>query len=285
MAMSLTVILAALGACAAQPAGTPVTAVPEPPYRILVTNDDGIESEGIRQLALRLAEIGEVVVVAPEANRSGSSQSTTLFNSRATATPTDFGDKVEAWAINGTPSDSAAFGIRVFGKDDPFDLVISGINYGANYGTAYYYSGTVGAAFQGLADGIPAIAVSQDHRREEWSISADFAAEVAQSVLVNPLPPGEILSINVPQGEIRGVRARAGFGSTFLIEFEQAEDEQGAYYQPRIIANDEPPSDSDLKAFQDGFITVTPLRLDRNAYDSLEDLNQRPFIRDRSASQ
>jgi 5'-nucleotidase len=278
---ALIILTAIVSACGSQPfKAQPQAAAAEPPWRILVTNDDGIESEGLRELALALSEVGEVVVVAPAGNASGSSQSTRLFSERLTAAPVDLGDRVPAWAVNGSPADCTAFGIRVFGQDDPFDLVVSGVNYGNNSGISYFYSGTVGAAFQGQADGIPSIAVSQDHRRNEWSTAARFAAEVANSVLAEPLPPGEILSINVPEGEVRGVRARAGYGAMLQVKIELDEDELGSYYKPFFEPLAEPPADSDLAALEAGYITVTPLRLDRNAYDSLEAVERRPFVRE-----
>jgi len=279
--IAMVLLVFGLSACAGQSAlGPDSSPPPDQPWRILITNDDGIESEGIRQLAVAVAEFAEVVVVAPEKNESGSSQSARLLGLRAQATPVDLGDSVSAWAVNGTPSDCAAFGIRLFGKDDPFDLVLSGINYGANYGIAYMYSGTVGAAFQGLVDGIPAIAVSQDHLRKEWSTSIEFTIQAIKSVLADPMPSGELISINVPNGEIQGVRALPGIGVTFKLEVEPAEDEQGSYYKPVIISNKNPEPGSDLHAFREGYITVTPLRMDRNAYDSLDALGQRAFIRD-----
>ena len=277
--VTMIVLVLSLSACATQtPVGGDIPAPLEQPWRILITNDDGIESEGMRQLAIAVAEFADVVVVAPVKDESGACQSSRLMGLRAQATPVDIGHSVSAWAVNGTPSDCAGFGIRLFGQDEPFDLVLSGVNYGANYGIAYLYSGTVGAAFQGLADGIPAIAVSQDHRREEWSVSIDFTIEVVKSVLANPLPAGEMLSINVPRDEIKGVKALPGFGVTFIVEVEPAEDEQGSFYEANIVSNKDPVSGSDLEAFQDGYITVTPLRLDRNAYDSLAPLRQRAFI-------
>jgi 5'-nucleotidase len=282
----MILLILSLSACAGQDAlSQDAGNTPQPPYRILITNDDGVESEGIRQLAIAVAEFAEVVVVAPEKNESGASQSSRLLRLRATATAVDMGDSVSAWAVNGTPADCAGFGIVMFGNEEPFDLVLSGVNYGANYGIAYLYSGTVGAAFQALADGIPAIAISQDHRREEWTTSIDFTVEVVKSVLANPMPAGELLSINVPNGDIQGVKALPGFGKTFIVELEAAEDEAGSYYKPIIVSNKEPVTGSDLQAFQHGYITVTPLRLDRNAYESLDPLRQRAFMENWSGSQ
>lgn len=267
-----------LSACAGQ--SIEVGTQPVQAWRILITNDDGIESEGIRQLASAIAQFAEVVVVAPEKNESGASQSSRLLQIRAQATKVNLGEGISAWGLNGTPTDCVAFGIRRFGADQPFDLVVSGVNDGPNYGIAYLYSGTVGAAFQALADGVPAIAVSQDFRREEWVTSVEFTVEAVAALLADPLSAGQLLSINVPAGEIRGVKALPGIGSTYVIDFEPAEDERGSYFKPVVSVNEEIPLGSDLEAYQQRYITVTPLRLDRNAYDDLEKLERRSFLRD-----
>ncbi len=284
--VGMILLVLGMSACAGQhPVTKASTQVPEQAYRILITNDDGIQSEGIRQLAIAVAEFAEVVVVAPEKNESGASQSSRLLKVRAQATPVEIADSIVAYAVNGTPSDCTAFGIRAFGRDEPFDLVLSGVNDGGNYGTAYHYSGTIGAAFQALADDTPAIAVSQDRQREAFTLSIDFTVKVLKSVLANPLPSGVLLSINVPAGEIQGVKALPAFGEAYFIEVEAANDEAGAYYKAVFLNNDLPDSGSDLQAYQNGFITVTPLKLDRNDYDSLGALSQRFFIKEWSGGE
>ena len=275
----LILFIVLLSGCATQQnldAGT--VTPPERPYRILVTNDDGIESEGVRQLAIAVAEFAQVVVVAPEKNESGASQSSRIMRVRAQANPVDISPSLRAWSLNGTPSDCAAFGVRVFGQEKPFDLVLSGINIGANSGSAYLYSGTVGAAMQGLADGIPAIAVSQDHHRTDFSVSVAFTVAVVKSVLARPMPRGIMLNLNIPDGNIRGVKVLPTGGDAFNVTVEQAEDESGPYYRPVIGPVEKPQPGGDIEAFRDGFITVTPLQLDRNAYDSLEKVNNYSFV-------
>jgi 5'-nucleotidase len=274
----LLLILTACAGHAQQTARAETDGLSKDPARILITNDDGIDSEGIRALAIAVAEFAEVVVVAPEGNESGASQSSRIMRVRAQATPVHIDDSLEAWAVNGTPSDCAAFGIRVFGREDPFDLVLSGVNYGANHGSAYLYSGTVGAAMQGLADDIPAIAVSQDHRRPDYSVSVAFAVEVVKSVLAKPMPERVLLNVNIPAGEIKGVKAVPADGNVYNVEVEAVEDEQGVFYKPVILPVNQPYPGYDIEAFRDGYITVTPLMLDRNAYDSLENVKNRSFI-------
>jgi len=277
--VGMILLVLGLSACAGQhQVANEPTFSSENSYRILITNDDGIQSEGIRQLAIAVAEFAEVVVVAPEKNESGASQSSRILSVRAQATPVEISDSVVAYALNGTPADCTAFGIRAFGRDEPFDLVLSGINDGGNYGSAYQVSGTVGAAFQALADGIPAIAVSQDAKRETFDLSVEFTTGVVKSLLANPMPSGVLLSINVPAGDIQGVRALPGVGEAYLVEVEPATDDEGDYYKPVFMVNKQLERGTDLKAYQNGFITVTPLKKDRNDYGSLEALGKRSFI-------
>jgi 5'-nucleotidase len=279
-AILLLLFLTACAGHAQQTAPAEPASLTQDSVRILITNDDGIESEGIRQLAIAVAEFAEVVVVAPEGNESGAGQSSRIMRVRAQATPVHIDDSLQAWALNGTPSDCAAFGIRVFGREEPFDLVLSGVNYGANHGSAYLYSGTVGAAMQGLADGVPAIAVSQDHHRPDYSVSVPFAVKVVKSVLAQPMPEGILLNVNIPDGEIQGVRAVPADGNVYNVEVEVTEDDVGVFYKPVILPVDQPYPGYDIEAFRAGYITVTPLKLDRNAYDSLENVKNRSFVVD-----
>lgn len=274
----LLLLLTACAGYAQQAAPAEAVGQPQGPVRILITNDDGIESEGIRALAVAVAEFAEVVVVAPEGNESGAGQSSRIMRVRAQATPVHIDNSLQAWAVNGTPADCAAFGIRVFGSEEPFDLVLSGVNYGANHGSAYLYSGTVGAAMQGLADGIPAIAVSQDHHRPDYSVSVAFALKVVKSVLAQPMPEGVLLNVNIPAGKILGVKAVPADGNVYNVAVESAEDEAGTFYKPVILPVNQPYPGYDIEAFRAGYITVTPLKLDRNAYDSLENVEKRSFI-------
>ena len=278
--LSMALLILGLSACAGQQPATGGSRQPQDQtYRILISNDDGIQSEGIRQLALAVAEFAEVIVVAPEKNESGASQSSRMLQARAQAMPVEMGDSVSAWSLNSTPADCVAFGIMVFGKDDPFDLVLSGVNAGGNVGSSYLYSGTIGAAFQALVSNIPAIAVSQDTRRENYALTADFTVKVIQSVLAEPSREGELLSINVPAGEILGVKVLPADLQPYNVKLERLEDESGTYYKPSIHPLDAPYKGYDIESFRNGYITVTPLTLDRTAYSSLDLLNKRSFIK------
>jgi len=284
--MGIVILLLSLSACAGcQPAASGSASTQDKPYRILISNDDGIQSEGIRQLAIAVAEFAEVVVVAPAKNESGASQSTRIFSVRAEAKPVDISESFSAFALNAAPADCVAYGILIFGQDKPFDLVLSGVNDGGNVGSSFLQSGTIGAAFQGLVYGIPAIAVSQHTRREGYAASVAVAVKVVKSVLTAPMPDGVLLSINVPAGDILGVKVLPADLQPYNVKLERLEDESGTFYQPSIHPLDQPHEGYDIQSFREGYVTLTPLKLDRNAYDSIDAVKQYSFVKEWSGGE
>ncbi len=141
--------------------------------RILVTNDDGYESPGLRSLVAELATFADVVVSAPAGNRSGSSQSMGSLGGALEVERVEIPGAAVAYAINGTPAMAATFGLLELGREKPFDLLVSGINQGANVGKVSHLSGTVGAAMQGVYLGVPSIA----NRRLRGSPRSDLCVE------------------------------------------------------------------------------------------------------------
>jgi 5'-nucleotidase len=191
--------------------------------RILVTNDDGIDSEGIRLLAAALQPLGEVVVVAPDCEYSGASAALgTLHLIRPEVHRAHIDDADEAWAITGPPALAVMFArLGAFGPR--YDLVVSGINPGANVGRAVYHSGTVGAAITARNSNINAMAVSQSVsgasvegqgwdemlKGQRWQTAAAVAAAVAERMLADPPAPAVAVNLNVPNlplDEVRGWR-------------------------------------------------------------------------------
>jgi 5'-nucleotidase len=191
--------------------------------RILVTNDDGIDSEGIRVLAGALAPLGEVIIVAPDTEYSGASAALgALQVIRPEVHRAQVEGATEAWAMTGPPALAVMFArLGAFGPD--YDLVVSGINPGANVGRAVYHSGTVGAAVTARNAGINAIAISQavsgasiegqgwDEmlRGQRWETAATVAAAVAELLLAEPPAPAVVVNLNVPNlalSELRGWR-------------------------------------------------------------------------------
>jgi 5'-nucleotidase len=252
--------------------------------RFLVTNDDGWEAPGLAALVRELARAGEVVVSAPAVNQSGSSQSLGALGQPVRARPVAIEGAAEAWAVEGTPAVAAAFGLLRFGAERPFDLVVSGINRGANVGDVAHVSGTVGAAMQAASMGVPAIASSQDSLAGDYAVAALYTAKVALGALERGLPVGVVLSINVPAKAAagggkslalpmgRGYLEIAGF-SELPVPVETASDAAaGTLWRPslRLLAASAELAGSDTGGYLDGDITVTPLAFDWTAHDRLD---------------
>lgn len=225
---------------------------------ILVTNDDGVRSPGIRALAEALHDLGRVVVIAPDRNRSAVGHALTLEHPlRAEELKTD------VFAVDGTPTDCVNLGVHGLIQATP-DLVVSGINLGSNVGDDITYSGTVCAAMEASLMGLPAIAVSLDTRQfktEELLGAARFSRKLAMKVLQSGLPTDTFLNVNIPSGVCRGVRlTRQGkrkYGEAIVCK----QDPRGRNYfwiGGGDVGYEDIPG-SDCNALQDGLISVTPL--------------------------
>jgi 5'-nucleotidase len=242
------------------------------PPRILVTNDDGYSSEGIAALAEALSTFADVLVIAPLANESGASQSHRAYKRDSIQLHNvAIGDHLTGFAFDGSPTDCVFLGVRIFGGERPFDLVVSGINHGPNIGSTYNYSGTVGAAFEALLNEIPGIAVSQSKQRAEYTTAAEFAARVVRRVLAHPLEKGVLLSVNVPDGTITCVTEAPPGGRRYEMIFPPIGESDGdTIYAGERIMIETPDPGTDLWAFKNGCITLTPLQLDRTHQPTLE---------------
>lgn len=241
-------------------------------YRILVTNDDGVESPLLAALVEELQTLGEVVVSAPRSNQSGSSQASTGGSLRVERILRD--GQLFGYGVLGTPTDALRYGLLVLGKDKPFDLVVSGINNGANVGKVSHMSGTVGAAMQAVYLGVPAIAVSQDTSGVDTSVTISLAAQVVRRYQADGAPSGVVVSINVPRGELKGVAIRP-MGDAYLGagQYELTnETAQILEYERTRTVDQSQNNTSDTWAYQNGYATVTPLQLDWTAFELLEQL-------------
>ena len=177
--------------------------------RILLSNDDGYFAKGIQTLATKLAEVGQITVVAPEADRSGASNSLTLDR------PLMLRQSLNGfYYVNGTPTDCVHLAVTGMLDEQP-DMVISGINHGANMGDDTIYSGTVAAATEGFLLGIPAIAVSMSrHHPIHFDTAAQIVSELVEKIKKQPLPANMLLNINVPDvpiEEIKGIKIIMSF--------------------------------------------------------------------------
>jgi 5'-nucleotidase len=232
--------------------------------RILVTNDDGVHSEGIKVLAEALKDLGEVTVVAPLTEASAIGHALTLRRPLRIETLSD-----RVYAVDGTPTDCVNIAITSVLRGMP-DLVVSGINKGWNLGDDVTYSGTVSGAFEAALLGPPGIAVSLQRKGEafDFSEAARGARIVSQSVLEKGLPSRIFLNINVPQGKTKGIKVTVQARRNHVTKVDERIDPRGQrYFWIEEGQNDWEPHDrSDFQAVRDGYISVTPLQPDLTAY-------------------
>jgi 5'-nucleotidase len=255
---------------------------------VLLTNDDGIEAEGLQALRRALLEVPDVrlAVIAPDGNRSATARSITTRRP-IWVEEVDFGDGTVGYATDGTPVDCVRF--ARLGLIDGFeaDLVVSGVNHGSNLGDDITYSGTVAAALEALVLGLPGIAVSQQsHAREldfrigsrfEFATAATFTARIVEELESVPLPAGTLLSINVPAGEPSGVEVTR-LGKRIYrdaLELAGEADEDGRRRQYRIYGEAPDHLDehgTDLAAVAAGRIAVTPVHFDLTDREGMDAL-------------
>jgi len=277
-----TLALLGLSASSLRPAGQePTESLP----RILIVNDDGIDSPGVQALVDAFASIAEVHVCAPDSNRSGSSASTAALTQFMDVVPHKMRGATSAWSVSGQPVDAAQFGLLELGptgKPSDFDLVISGINDGANVGNLQQYSGTVGAASAAVHYGVPAIAISQGSRLGSFEFSAQFAVRFAQQLNEHSAHPGVVYSINIPvanEEQLAGTTLAPQAGEYIhindYIRMTDAEGMQTA--RAKFGYKREQPEGSDTDFFQKKYITITPLRIDRTDADALAELKAWTF--------
>jgi 5'-nucleotidase len=242
---------------------------------ILVTNDDGIHSAGIIALAEALAAVGDVMVVAPAHEMSAASHSLTLMRPLRI-------DRIDDthFSVDGTPTDCVTLAMNKIMKDNPPNLVVSGINKGGNLGDDVSYSGTVAGALEAAIYGLPGIAVSLVKRVDfDFGPSAEFAVELARRVLGDGLPRGTLLNVNVPPGPVRGVRVtRQGTKVIKPTIIEGIDPRQRNYYwigEESITWNEE--EGTDYEALRMGFVSITPLRNDLTDYRALDEIRTRDW--------
>ena len=243
--------------------------------RILVTNDDGVRSEGIQALAIALRPLGEITVVAPLTEASAIGHALTLRRPLRLETISD-----RVYAVDGTPTDCVNIAITSVLRAMP-DLVVSGINKGWNLGDDVTYSGTVSGALEAALLGAPAIAVSLQKTNGpfDFSESARAAYLVAQSVLAKGLPSRVFLNMNLPTGPTKGFKVTVQARRNHVTKVSERTDPRGQkYFWIEEGQNDWEPHDrSDFQAVRDGYISVTPLHPDLTAYSVIPTIEDLPF--------
>jgi len=242
---------------------------------ILVSNDDGIRSEGIKALRAALESLGEVYVVAPDRERSAASHSLTLHRPLRV-------EKIgpREYAVDGTPTDCITLAVNGILPRRP-SIVVAGINKGGNLGEDISYSGTVSAAMEGTLLGIPAIAVSLVSRKNfDFKSAAGFARKLAKRILAKGLPKDTLLNVNIPQAKkIKGARiTRQGKRVFGDVVFEKVDPRGKKYYWiGGNMLRWEGGEDTDFAAISRGYISITPVHLDHTNYSAISELQYWKF--------
>ncbi len=252
--------------------------------KILLTNDDGITSRGLFAAKQALDEIAEVMVIAPDSNRSAVGRAITVSRS-LTVTEVELRDGTVGYATDGTPVDCVRFAdLGLVGESRP-DLIVSGINYGVNLGDDVTYSGTVAAAFEGIVLGIPGIAMSQQSvdqtvdfkRRETYDFAgaAAFLQTLVAEVTAHGLPDRTILNVNVPPPPVKGVAVGRLGRRIYRDRLELESDSEGR--RRYSIYGDDPSyhdeQGTDFEAISNGLISVTPVHLDLTSRAAIAEID------------
>ncbi len=255
--------------------------------RVLLTNDDGINAEGIQSLRRALAEVAgvELVTIAPDTNQSATARSITTRRP-IWVQEIDFGDDSRGYAIDGTPVDCVRFAALGLIEDFQPELVVSGINHGFNLGDDITYSGTVAAAFEGVLLGVPGIAVSQQSvaremdfrlgRTFDFTTAAAFTARLVGEIEDVPLPEGTLLNVNVPAGEVAGVEVCRLGKRIYRDQLSVVEESDTPGRRLYRVYGDQPDyhreDGTDMSAIADNHIAVTPLHFDLTDRQGIETL-------------
>ena len=240
--------------------------------RILLTNDDGIHSDGLTKLEEALRELGDVYVVAPASEMSGASHSLTLSR------PLRIRQIDERhWTVDGTPTDCVTLALNhILPASERPHICCSGINLGANLGDDATYSGTVAGALEATILGVPGLAFSLVARENfDFTEAARYALVAARKVVEEGLPPGTLLNVNIPPGEVRGVRVtRQGMKQARPIITEHIDPRGKAYYWIGEEYYGTSAADgTDYAAVEAGLVSVTPMRSDMTNHDVLKNIS------------
>jgi 5'/3'-nucleotidase len=241
---------------------------------ILVTNDDGVYSHGIKALADEMCRIGNVSVVAPVSEKSATSHALTLHRPlRAKKIK-----KGQTYAVNGTPTDCVHLALNGLLKVKP-QIVVSGINMGPNLADDITYSGTVAAAIEATLQGVSAIAVSVAGKNRIYFKSArEISYKLVKYIVKHPLPQNVLLNVNVPNSPMNRIKGykftRQGkrrYGESVIEKLDPRGEKY--YWIGGSVIRETPVKNSDIKAVNEGYISITPIQLDLTAYDFLKELS------------
>ncbi|HEY7535743.1 MAG TPA: 5'/3'-nucleotidase SurE [Thermodesulfobacteriota bacterium] len=252
---------------------SPVTPTIFMPIRILVSNDDGINSAGLDTLADILKTIGDVFVIAPDREQSAASHALNLHRPLRVETISE-----KIYSVDGTPTDCVNLAVNGLLKDKKPDLIVSGINKGENVGDDITYSGTVSAAMEGTLLGIPSIAISLAGRNDfHFDTASYYALLIVKYILRKGLPEGTLLNVNIPnlpKEKIKGINVTRQGKRVYGEPIVENIDPRGRKYY--WIGGNELSfldiENSDINAVHNGYVSLTPIKLDLTDYNFLDRL-------------
>jgi 5'-nucleotidase len=244
---------------------------------ILIVNDDGITAPGIKALMETMAEIGRVVVVAPDSPQSGMGHAITI-GKPLRLDKVELYDGFETYSCSGTPVDCVKLAVNLIFKGKKPDLCVSGINHGLNNSINVLYSGTMSAAVEGAIEDIPSIGYSLDDftLQANFSHALKYVKEIALQVLENGLPTATLLNVNFPNtADLKGVKICRQARAKWAEEFDERLDphKRPYYWLTGVFQLDDQGEDTDVWALDHGYVSVVPVQFDMTAHHAISVLN------------
>ena len=247
---------------------------------ILITNDDGISSPGIRFLIRQMNRLGDVVVVAPDSPQSGMSHAITISDSlRCEPLFVDSGPQRE-FSCSGTPADCIKIGVHEILEKKP-DMIVSGINHGSNASVNVLYSGTMAAAIEGALQGVPSIGFSLlDYSWDaDFSEAENYVYKIASMVLKKGMPNGVCLNVNIPKTSAKrykGIRVCRQTIGKWMEKFDKRVDPNGKsyYWMTGEFKDMDGSEETDISALNNNYVTVVPIQFDLTSHKSIIDINK-----------
>lgn len=245
--------------------------------KILISNDDGIDAQGLKVLVEIAGHFGDVIVVAPNSPRSGAAMALSASEPIRLYKHKPLEGSLLSYACSGTPVDCVKIAFDKILDFTP-DMVLSGINHGSNTSISVLYSGTMGVAIEGCIHDIPSIGFSFccDNKELDFSAAKPYIASIISKVLDEKLPQGTCLSVNIPQGKINGIVACPLGHGRWMEEFSQRKDPYGSdyYWVTGYFKNfEEQPINNDYNAVENNYIAISPVKIDLSDRDFLSELS------------
>ncbi len=243
---------------------------------ILITNDDGITARGIRVIAEKLQKSHNILVIAPDSQRSASSHSITLADPIVVKEEIIKGINGRCFSVSGTPVDCTKIGVTTI-ANEKIDVVVSGINNGFNLGTDVIYSGTVSAAVEGALNRMPAIALSCDGSEEGYEIAAEYAEILLKKIDIRNIG-NTVLNVNIPvtsRNEIKGLKVcKIGERNYNNVYIEVEKGDSHKVYKISGDPDDAVQDDTDVDMIKKGYVTVTPLHYDLTNFNLISNMKK-----------